>query len=462
MAHEVFICYANQDQQAADEVCAALEKNAITCWMAPRNITAGQDWDQAIMDAIPDCRMVVIIFSTNSNDSPYCASEIRTAFDMKKEILPVLIDGTLPRGRIALYLGSKQWFSAQTPPLHLHLKKLVDEVKKHLSQLTTREEAARKEKERFEAQAKARREVEARAQREAEEARKTRETAETAIKEKERLEADAKARQEKEESRKTREAALQVKKEAEIKKPPEEKRPPKNKKVWIWSGAGVVGVAAVGILIFMVFGPKGAMLGPTVTTTPTPTLTQSAITPTPTPTPTEPTPTPTTTSPTTSPTPTATTPAAVQPYGTITLASATFSNDAMDPVSTYNTWANALYDPLVTYDETGNYISAIAESWTISPDGNTWTFKIRQGIKFHNGDPLTAEDVKFSVDRFAEDTVNPWAYYLRNNKVNSAVIDDYTFQYVTNYPEPNLVVPFSYVRIIPKDFFVVVFMVFLV
>jgi hypothetical protein len=141
MAHEVFICYANQDEKAAHEIYQTLKKNDITCWMAPDDIIAGEDWDKAIMDAIPLCRIVVLVFSTNSNDSPYCIGEIRTAFDLKKEILPILIDTTLPSGRIALYLGSKQWLYANTPPLEQHLNKLVDEVKRHLSQLKAREEA---------------------------------------------------------------------------------------------------------------------------------------------------------------------------------------------------------------------------------------------------------------------------------------------------------------------------------
>jgi hypothetical protein len=90
MAHEVFICYANQDEEIANDVCSALESNGISCWMAPRDVTAGEDWDKAIMDAIPACRVVVIILSARSNDSPYCVGEIRTAFDLKKEILPIL------------------------------------------------------------------------------------------------------------------------------------------------------------------------------------------------------------------------------------------------------------------------------------------------------------------------------------------------------------------------------------
>jgi len=214
MAYDVFICYANQDKTIADIVCSRLEENGIRCWMAPRDILAGEDWDKAIMDAIPVCPIVILIFSSNSNDSPYCVSEIRTAFDLKKEILPVLTDNTLPHGRIVLYLGSKQWFYANTPPLEPHLKRLVDEVKKHQAQIKAKEEAAVREK--------ARREAEARARQEAEEAKKAREIAgergeaEESARERERQEAEtAKIRKEAEEARKDIVDAIKARKEAE-------------------------------------------------------------------------------------------------------------------------------------------------------------------------------------------------------------------------------------------------------
>src|SRR5438874_5502788 len=48
----------------------------------------------------------------------------------------------------------------------------------------------------------------------------------------------------------------------------------------------------------------------------------------------------------------------------------------------------------------GNHLTpSLAESWTVSPDQRVYEFKLRQGLKFHNGDPFTAEDVKFSFQR---------------------------------------------------------------
>src|SRR5262245_41002686 len=59
----------------------------------------------------------------------------------------------------------------------------------------------------------------------------------------------------------------------------------------------------------------------------------------------------------------------------------------------------ALHDALVK-PMPGNLMSpSLAESWTMSADGRTYEFKLREGVKFHNGDPFTAEDVKFSFQR---------------------------------------------------------------
>ena len=59
----------------------------------------------------------------------------------------------------------------------------------------------------------------------------------------------------------------------------------------------------------------------------------------------------------------------------------------------------ALHDALVK-PMPGNHLTpSLAESWTVSPDQRTYEFKLREGVKFHNGDPFTAEDVKFSFQR---------------------------------------------------------------
>src|SRR5262245_23745955 len=60
----------------------------------------------------------------------------------------------------------------------------------------------------------------------------------------------------------------------------------------------------------------------------------------------------------------------------------------------------ALHDALVKSMPGNPQAPSLAESWSESEDGLTYEFKLRQGVTFHNGDPLTAEDVKFSLERY--------------------------------------------------------------
>ncbi|PYN49417.1 MAG: ABC transporter substrate-binding protein, partial [Candidatus Rokuibacteriota bacterium] len=60
----------------------------------------------------------------------------------------------------------------------------------------------------------------------------------------------------------------------------------------------------------------------------------------------------------------------------------------------------ALHDALVKPMPAGLSTPSLAESWTMSKDGLVYEFVLRKGVKFHNGDVVTAEDVKFSFERY--------------------------------------------------------------
>src|SRR5215475_6961319 len=59
----------------------------------------------------------------------------------------------------------------------------------------------------------------------------------------------------------------------------------------------------------------------------------------------------------------------------------------------------ALHDAMLKPMPDNPMAPSLAESWTVSPDQRVYEFKLREGLKFHNGDPFTAEDVKFSFER---------------------------------------------------------------
>ena len=108
-----------------------------------------------------------------------------------------------------------------------------------------------------------------------------------------------------------------------------------------------------------------------------------------------------------------------------------------------------IFDTLVVVDpETNEIKGQIAESWE-QPDDQTYVFKIRQGIKFHDGSDLTAEDVKFSLDR----AINSAAVSYIVDFIDTVTVDDeYTVTVKTKAPYApalrNLAIPFA--AIVPK------------
>lgn len=143
--------------------------------------------------------------------------------------------------------------------------------------------------------------------------------------------------------------------------------------------------------------------------------------------------TPPVTAPTTSvaPTtkPTSTTTTAAGPYGELKIAYSTFGTDTLDPVTggTYdsNILQSPIFNDLIMVKGTAlTAEGALLESWEMAPDGLSWLYKIRKGIKFHNGDALTAQDVKFSIDRY----LIPQAFYSDSRLAidRTEIVDDYS------------------------------------
>jgi peptide/nickel transport system substrate-binding protein len=90
------------------------------------------------------------------------------------------------------------------------------------------------------------------------------------------------------------------------------------------------------------------------------------------------------------------------------------------------------YSQLVRFDENMAVQPELAESWTLSDDKLTWTFKLRQGVKFHDGQELTSADVKFTFDRLLEKSAGGKADFTAVDKVEPA--GKYQVKFVTKEP----------------------------
>jgi len=112
MPHDVFISHSQHDSDTAAEVCAALEREEIRCWMAPRDIVAGRNWGGAIVQAIGASRLLILVFSSHSNDSPQVLREVERATSRNVTIVPYRIEQVEPSSELEYYLSVTHWLNA--------------------------------------------------------------------------------------------------------------------------------------------------------------------------------------------------------------------------------------------------------------------------------------------------------------------------------------------------------------
>jgi len=136
--------------------------------------------------------------------------------------------------------------------------------------------------------------------------------------------------------------------------------------------------------------------------------------------------------------------AAQEPKGTLIFAVESLAAQTLDPILEGRpgnaVYQAAMYDSLVGFDlEKGGVGPGVAERWEMSEDGLSWIFHLRAGQTFHNGDPLTAHDVKFSLERqMSPKSLAAAAASMRRSIKSIDVLDDLTVRVNTNEPQLGL------------------------
>lgn len=140
MGDFVFISHSNADKALADATCARLESAGIRCWIAPRDITPGRTWSEAIIDGINASRLMILIFSRQSNKSPQVSREIERAVNRGLPLLQVRVEDVKPSRALELFISSSQWLDAFPPPADRHLDSLPAAVERLLAESVSTEE----------------------------------------------------------------------------------------------------------------------------------------------------------------------------------------------------------------------------------------------------------------------------------------------------------------------------------
>ena len=91
--------------------------------------------------------------------------------------------------------------------------------------------------------------------------------------------------------------------------------------------------------------------------------------------------------------------------------------------------------------DTSVIVPNVFESWEVTPDGKTWTFKMRKGMKWSDGEPITTEDVRFWwEDHMANKDINSapwWQFRFGGENMKVDIVDDFTFNFTFAAPFGN-------------------------
>lgn len=142
------------------------------------------------------------------------------------------------------------------------------------------------------------------------------------------------------------------------------------------------------------------------------------------------------------------------PLGKVTIATH-LDLDTLDPTQNINThqrWVyRHLFDPLLTHDTEGNVQPALATSWE-RIDDRRWRFHLRNDVTFSNGEPFTAESVKFTVGLMQRKASQAASYYNEFEAVE--IVDDYTVDLITKGPySATLTLITDYLNPVPPKYY---------
>ena len=139
MKYDVFISYSSRDQKVVEAICAYLEQHKVRCFVAYRDIPKGVVWAEAIVEALDESKMMVVVFSEEFNKSDQVNREIELASEDKKPILTFRISDTMFKGAKKYYLKNINWIDAFPNPENL-FDSLLNNVNKLIGTSTLEKE----------------------------------------------------------------------------------------------------------------------------------------------------------------------------------------------------------------------------------------------------------------------------------------------------------------------------------
>jgi hypothetical protein len=108
----IFISHSSQDRRVALRLCEALERRGLGCWLASRDIAAGENFQEAIVKAIRSVRVMVLVFTGSANNSNEIKKEMALASQNRLMVIPLRVEDVLPSDAFLYELSTRQWIDA--------------------------------------------------------------------------------------------------------------------------------------------------------------------------------------------------------------------------------------------------------------------------------------------------------------------------------------------------------------
>ena len=109
MSASIFISYSSSDQKVAETICDALQARGFTCWISCRDIGPGENFQEAIVQAIRSVKLMLLVFTSNANNSNEIKKEIVLAGRYHLTVVPVRVEDVAPNDALAYEFATRQW-----------------------------------------------------------------------------------------------------------------------------------------------------------------------------------------------------------------------------------------------------------------------------------------------------------------------------------------------------------------
>ena len=109
MSAPIFISYSSKDQDMAETICRALEARGHQCWISCRDVSPGQNFQEAIVQALRSAQVMLLVFTANANNSDEIKKELVLAGRHRVTVVPIRVEDVAPNDAFAYELATRQW-----------------------------------------------------------------------------------------------------------------------------------------------------------------------------------------------------------------------------------------------------------------------------------------------------------------------------------------------------------------